>query len=342
MKSMKNPHDKAQLKHSDCFNNSCVNHYCLHCIALLCMLLPTQLFALGQVNTNVKLGGSVGINIGHDSNTLVEQTNNNTPAPSGTAQSSSDRFVKLQASGHGEYYFSNSHLVSGSLSINDKNYSKSHSFDLTTSLFSVGYKHKNDWLGKNYSLGIDYRQANARLNGNSYLSLSMLSPSFSYFLHRQHFIRSTYTYSQKQQENTPAKKATANEYGIDYYYFWNGLNTYLIGSVKVKQENAKDDELSYDGFQARIAHKKRYRLLSFKSQVTTSLKYRSRDYKDKINTKINQFRSDTQYNLGIRHQTTLIKSLNAEFEVNHLRNSSNLRALNYNETIVSVGAKYQF
>lgn len=293
------------------------------------MLIQTPI-TMALDTDKLTLRGSATAIYGNDSNVIIKHADINT--------NTDDFFLRLKAKGQAKYTFTKEHSASASLSFNDKNYREASLFDLRTLMFSSGYRYKTSL----YTAGFDFRHISADLNGHSYLSLSQASPSLAFFLNRKNFLRLSYTHADKTIKNKPAKAASSNELGMDYYFFWKGLNDYFIGSFRFKQEGAKDAIFNYNSFQAKLGYKKRYRLLSYKTQSMLNIKYRLREYKDKPKPEINGFRSDQLYGIGFDNALNLLPGLKLLAAIHYSHNDSNLSGLNYNETIISSGLEYQF
>lgn len=310
-----------------------VNHMIINGIIAvsLCALQAGQLaLASSQQNDALQISGEVGIEYGNDSNVVVEEIDLTT--------SFGDTFFKFTGKVGAEFEFDGRQTVSASLSLTDRNFSDAETFDLQTVLFTSGYKFKHE----DFTFGFDYRHANAELGGNDFLTLTQISPSISFFLTKKNFFRLAYTNIDKELDNDPSRDADSNEYAIDYYYFWKGLNDYFISSVKWRQEEAENGLFSYDGYQLRLAYKKRYDMLDFKSRLTLDVRYRARDYNDVFDAALGDFRKDTRRTFTLNKEVELTAKLSALLDIAHIDNTSNLANLDYNETVVSTGLEYQF
>lgn len=286
--------------------------------------------ALSKEESRLSLDGSVGAEYGNDSNVVVEEVDLTT--------STSDTFFRLKAKGSAEYQFDKQHSASASLSITDKRFSDADTFDLQTLLFSSGYKYKNG----DYTFAFDYRRASAELGGNDFLTLTQMSPSVSFFVNKQNFIRVAYTNIEKELDNNPTRNADSDEYAIDYYFFWKGLNDYFISSVKFRHEDAGEDIFNFSSSQARIAYKKRYELFNYKARLTLEAKYREKDFNDVVNPELNAFRVDKRRSFSVNKEVAIVDDVSLFLDITHINNKSNLPALDYTETIVSTGVEYQF
>lgn len=292
--------------------------------------LMSSPLVIGSDKQALKFSGSVNAEYGRDSKVVIEEIDLTT--------SKGDNFLLLKATGGVEYKLTDEQRLSASISVNDKNYASSNPFDLRTLLMSAGYKYKVD----NYTFGIDIRRADADLGGNSFLSLTQVSPYVSFFADKKHFFRVAYTNYDKELDKNPTRNSDSDELSIDYYFFYNGLNDYFITTAKYRNSDARDDLFDNKSYQTRFAYKKRYTLSDYPTRLTLQFKYRKRNYDEKINPDIKAFRYDKQLTIGLLNSIEIVDGLSLLVDLSRINNDSNLANLNYNETLVSAGVEYQF
>ncbi len=267
---------------------------------------------------------------GNDNNVVVEEIDLTT--------STSDHFFTLKGKGGFDYNFDRQHSASAALTYRDKRYSSADRFDLRTILSTVGYKFKHE----HYTINVDYRQADAKLGGNDFLSLTQFSPSASFFLTKKNFFRLAYTSIEKELVNNPVRDAKSDEYGLDYYFFWNGLNDYFISSIRLRQEDAQDPIFNFGSYQLRLAYKKRFALMGYRSRLSLDAKYRERDFDTSINPLINAFRVDKRSSLSATNEVEVLSNLFWTLELEYVSNDSNLASADFSETEITSGILYQF
>lgn len=299
--------------------------------------LCTAITALGASNvaySNDEQGFSfnaqLGADVGSDNNVVVEEIDLTT--------STSDTFITQRAKGDLDYQFNAQHSASVGLSYTDKNYTDSDRFDLQTILSTVGYKFKHE----NYTINLDFREADAELGGNDFLVLTQISPALSFFLSKKNFFRFAYTNIEKKLVNNPVRNASSDEYGLDYYFFWNGLSDYFISSIRLRQEDAQDPVFNFKSYQLRLAYKKRFALIGYKSRLSVDARYRTRDFDTLINPTINTFRLDKRHSFSVSNELEVFNNLFWNVELAYVNNNSNLDSANFSETEIISGISYQF
>jgi hypothetical protein len=268
--------------------------------------------------------------VGADNNVVVEEIDLTT--------STSDSFFTLKAKAGFDYNFDARHSASAALSYTDKSYSDADRFDLQTTLSTFGYKFKHE----NYTINLDYREADAELGGNDFLVLTQISPAVSFFLTKKNFFRLAYTSIEKELVNNPMRDASSDEYGLDYYFFWNGLSDYFISSIKLRQEDAQDPAFNFNSYQLRLAYKKRFALMGYKSRLSLDAKYRTRDFDTTLNSSIDAFRVDKRSSFSVSNELEVFNNLFWILELEYTSNNSNLESANFSETELVSGISYQF
>ncbi|MEM0912964.1 MAG: hypothetical protein AAGJ37_18460, partial [Pseudomonadota bacterium] len=171
-------------------------------VRLLCFTLCC-VFTSMPAKSELSFNGSLGIEYGYDDNVVVEEIDLQTDL--------GDQFIRYRLRGGIDYSASKNQELTAGLSINDRRFQDAGNFDLRTILVSTGYRYDFGDL----TLGVDLRRADAELGGNDFLTLDQISPFFSYFISREHFIRGSYTYIDKSLENNVARDADSDELAID-------------------------------------------------------------------------------------------------------------------------------
>lgn len=289
----------------------------------LCLYL-ISLSAMGQFE------GDVGIEIGYDSNVSVDEIDLITPE--------NDNFLttRLGLAYHIPLQHEDEIKLAYRLSV--KHYSDNNQFDLQTHFASVGYDFKVDKI----TYGLTARYIDSSLDSDSFLQLAQLSPSISWFVTKQHFVRTAYTFIDKSLEQNPTRDARTHELAADYYYFINGLHSYLIAGVKLRQEDAQDDLFDYYASQLRLAYQKRLAFGETQLKVMIDWRIRRRDYKDEILPTIMQFREDTRQSTELSIDWEIDSNWTLQWQAEYVDNNSNLTSVNYSQWVSTLAANYAF
>ena len=299
--------------------------YHLAFVLLIVFNLP-----LSQARGEMTWNGDFAFGTGYDSNVTVDEIDLN--ARTG------DHFFKYEGKLGFEYGFSDAHTARVSLKLSEKQYADVEQLDTGSQFISAGYTYK---IGK-ANFGVDFRHIDSELNGQGFLALKMFSPFVSGFVAKKHYLRFGTSHINKSLDSQPLRDATSNEYSLDYYYFINGLNQFVILSAKLKNENALDEVFSYDSFQLRAALEHRFELFSLPSKARVDIRIRERSYDQEINELIDGFRKDTRKRIGFSLASELTAALTLSAEAAYVDNDSDLLNLGYDETLLSMTVRYEF
>lgn len=296
----------------------------------LSLMILGSMPLLTQANEKLSFSASIGVELGYDSNVVIEELDLST--------SLGDEFVRFKLTGDAEYQLDKNQEVSAGLSIDNTQQKDASQFDLRTILGVLGYKYKL----KKTTYSLTYRQADAQLSGSDFLELKLLSPSISGFLTSQQFLRGAYSYIDKALANNPQRNAEAHQIAIDYYYFLNGLNQYFIVSGRLRDEQSRSDLLDYQGTRFRFSFVQRYSMFSLEHKASLDYRLRRRTYDSAVDPAIMAFRTDNRSTIEIENETDLANKLTAILSIKYTDNDSNKNDFNFTETLVTVGFNYVF
>ena len=169
-----------------------------------------------------------------------------------------------------------------------------------------------------------------------------MTPSVSWFISKQHYLRFAYTFYDKTLENNPDRDANSHELNTDYYYFMNGLNRYFIVAIKAREEDAKDDVFNYSSQQLRFAYQKRFDVAGYPLKATIDLTARKRDYNDEVLSTIADFRSDKNYSSSFSLEWEVGKHWIWDWQIEYSDRQSNLASVDFSQWLNTVGVEYHF
>ena len=273
---------------------------------------------------------TAGMELGYDDNIIVEELD--------LQSSLGDQFLNYSLKGDFEYTINKKHEFSASFGLNDRQFQDAEAFDLFTTLTTVGYSYELNDL----TLGVDVRTADSELGGINFLQLDQVSPYFSYFINRENFIRGSYTASDKTLDNNPTRNAEADEFGLDYYHFINGLNRYVIISGKMRDQKARDTLFDYESSQFRIAYKQRVAMGEQTLKLSFAYRYKQRDYNTTTNPQIGDTRLDEIYSLEAKASIELIDQLEVYVDIRFRDSNSNLPDYTFTDSRYTLGLSYEF
>lgn len=189
--------------------------------------------------------------------------------------------------------------------------------------------------------GLMLNYADAVLDGESFMTLTQLSPYVTKLAGSKLFLRFSYTGTDKDFAGNAQRAATANALTSDIYVFLNGLDTYLLLEARIDDEDAIDDQFDYESERLRIQLSHRFRIGSRDLTYRAGLRSESRDY-SAVTPSINAIRNDDRLQFETSADLPLGERLNANFEYTRADNTSNLPSVDFNENVISFALSATF
>ncbi|TQV86236.1 DUF560 domain-containing protein [Exilibacterium tricleocarpae] len=210
-------------------------------------------------------------------------------------------------------------------------------FDVQTHLFSAGLSSD---FGRT-TAGVNYYYADSSLGGDGFLTLQQASPYISHYFTKQVFLRSAFTYTDKDFDGRPARDADAAALGADLYYFIDGSKHYVSFGYKYEDEDANTDRFDHDSQQLRLRWVKRLDILGKESKLKLGWRYEQRDY-DAIDSAGTRRRDDDRHRWEAELELPLSKQSYLALEYQYSDYESTLAAADYTQHMARVRAGYKF
>lgn len=292
--------------------------------------LASTLVWSGAVVAQSKYSGEVGASFGYDSGVAVDEIDVSTRR--------SDHFNELSARFNASYKTPQALKLKAGFSANDKNYNDFSEFDTRTWLVSLGADKK--W--NKITWGGNFRYADASLGGDDFLEWKLLSSHVSGYIAKQHMLRLDYTHGVKNFERIGDRNGHSNDLGLDYYFFVSGVQRYLTLGINHKVESAVDHEFNYQMFQSKLSYHHRLQLANKKAKLKLSWRYQDKDYRDAVNSIVDEFRHDRRHQYTAQFSLDITESLQLElgYELRHY--DSNLPSANYVERMFKSAVNWSF
>jgi hypothetical protein len=185
-------------------------------------------------------------------------------------------------------------------------------------------------------LGATLQHAYAELDGAEFLTLTQLSPYLSRLVGQRLFLRFAYADTEKDFAGNPARDATASSLSSDAYVFVNGLNTYLVFGHRYDDEDAVDAEFDYTGRRLSLQLSQRFAMRARELTLRTYLRLEERDYRE-VTESIAALRRDERRELETVAEIAVGRRVLARVGLKRAENESNLPAVDFAETVLSVG-----
>lgn len=270
---------------------------------------------------------SVGLE--YDSNINVDEIDNNT--------GSNDKAAAINADLEYDLDLSSDTVLSLGYNFSQTLHDDFTNFDLQTHFVSADLSHD---FG-DVEPGIAYRFIHSRLGGDGFLTMHQISPYVSAFLSEKLFARADYTYSDKNFLGRIDRDAENHAGGVDFYYFVDGVKTYLVAGYKYANENAVDPQFDYDAHQFKLRFSQRFPVGSRDAELKLGWRYEARNY-DNITPAIGVVRDDDRHRLQAELEVPITDVFFARAEYEYGDYSSNLPTADYSQHLLGVhlGAKF--
>lgn len=210
-------------------------------------------------------------------------------------------------------------------------------FDIRSHFLSADLKHEFELI----DAGLAYRFIDTSLDNDSFMEIHQVSPYVSRFFGDKIFVRTDYTYTEKDFDDQNERDADSHSGAADVYYFIDKTNTYLIVGYKYKDEDANDSQFDYDSHNVKIKLVKKIQLGDYKTKLKAGWRFESRDY-DSVTASIGEKRDDIRRQYKVEWEIPFTSQISGVLEYKHVINSSNLESVDYSQDVVSASLSYEF
>ena len=241
--------------------------------------------------------------------------------------------------------------VRGGLQYDDKRYQQFDEFDLGVARAQAEARYDFSWL----SIGGNYHQALARLDGQQFLELGQSSLFASKLIGHTVYVRGQLTQQEKNFRDQPERNADNQGWESDAYWFTQGGQSYLHLGLGQNAESARVDNYSYDGHTLRLGWSRNFKLADYEGHTQLAWRYVVRDYdgpaqsapdNDPLATDPGQAlsanRADTQQHWEAKWQLNFSEAVSLAAKLSYSDYSSNYSAADYRETVTSLQLKTRF
>ena len=274
---------------------------------------------------------SADISIGaeYDSNISVNEIDSNTGADDFSAVIDADFDFEKEFGDGGE--------INLGYSFSQSLHEEFTSFDIQSHFLSAGLSHD---VGE-YNLGAAYRFIYVRLDGDDFLQMQQFSPYASRLFGKKLYLRTDYTYSDKDFNNRTDRDATAHAGGVDVYYFIDGTNMYVATGYKYKDEDATDPQFSFHSHNLKARISRKIPMGKRKAKLKLGWRYETRDYLS-ITPSIAAIRHDDRHRFQAELEIPVTDRIYALVEYEYSNFSSNLPSADYKQSLAAarLGARF--
>lgn len=192
-----------------------------------------------------------------------------------------------------------------------------------------------------FTAGMLGNLAQAKLDGDEYLTFGQISPYVSRQFGDKLFVRLAYAKTDESFNGRPQRDADADTVSGDAYIFLDGTKRYIVIGGKALQEDANDDSFSFDGGSGRLRYVQRFDAMDREMTLRAGVEYEKRDYKAPV-APINMPREDKRTSVDVSLEAPIDDHFFVEASYRHGGYQSNLATADYDEHVgaVKLGVKY--
>lgn len=227
--------------------------------------------------------------------------------------------------------------LSGGYGFSSKTYQKNDSYNLAIHQLSADAHYDFTEI----TLGGSYHNANAVLDGKSFLDLQQTSIYASKLINNKVYLRAAVNKQDKDFPRLSDRNATNNGFAGDVFIFANGGKTFVNFGVSNEKENARAQQFDYEGInvKARIASK--FSLWDKDHKFQLGYRYLKRDYSS-VTPEIKSKRHDAGNIAEAIWEISFSPKISLETKLEQGKYKSNLDAADYDEMRASLLLKARF
>ncbi|WP_194755517.1 surface lipoprotein assembly modifier [Aliidiomarina indica] len=297
-------------------------------LALACAL-SAGVSSAQDASDSFSFSARVDVSGEHNSNVSVSELE--------TAIGESDTATLIELALDAQWQPAESWNIDGGYSYSDRRYHEFSEFDLAMHLIYADVSYDFDV----YTVGANYYFADANLGGDSFLDLHQRSVYLARMLGDQFYARFALNQSEKTFADFSERDADTLGGAIDLFYFFNEGRSFLLFGANHDDEDARNNEFSYQANTLRVRYSTRFAFASGDGRFQLGYRWHDRDYEG-ISAAIGQARSDRHQVIDARVEVPVWRQLSLIGQVERGDYSSNLDSADYDETRASIGVRLRF
>lgn len=263
----------------------------------------------------------------HDSNVSVDELDTNT--------GESDSALRLELDINGNVRLSDSVSVRGGYGQRRTNYSAFSEFD--TAIHSL--TGEIAWRVAGFDTALALRHFAATLDSDRFLDIRQVSPSAGRLIGRTLYVRGAFTDSDKSYAERGERDASNRAVEVDAYWLLDGMDRYVSLGYRRDTEDARDDELDYNGdrFKLTVGQSLESLPLTLKAQWQLE----NRDYRN-VTEAIGDTRRDRRSRTSLNADWQFSEHVGLEGAASYADYRSNLDGAQFDEVIYSLSLAASF
>lgn len=210
-------------------------------------------------------------------------------------------------------------------------------FDLGMDLFYGDLGYEFDRL----SVGTSYYHADAALGGDDFLTLEQYSIYAGRLFGDSVFLRGSINAADKTFDTLGQRDSTGGGFGLDAFWFFNQGRSSLVFGYTYGDEDARQEQFSYENHTFRTSLSNRFTLVGRDSRLQLGLRLQERGYRG-VTPAIGVPRDEQQQVAEAEFEVSLNRYFAIVSRLEHGSYQSNLASADYNETRAFLGLKLSF
>lgn len=189
--------------------------------------------------------------------------------------------------------------------------------------------------------GFDGGYRRARLGGDDYLGMLIISPSITRRLSDRLIFRASYTGQQKHFVDSVRLDAWNDLGQVDLYRYFAKRRGVVVASFRIGREDAAADELDYHAWQAGLRTQFPLAIGDFATRLRAGYAFSKRDY-DSVTPSIGEVRRERRSTISAAWDVPVGSGLTLRPALRLVDRHSNLPSADYFEHVVSTELEYEF
>lgn len=293
-------------------------------------MMSFQYQAVAQEDdSDLSFSGSLGVGAEYDDNVSVSELE--------SATGESDTATNVDGALQMDWQASDKLNISTGYNLTSQYYSEYDDFDMEIHMLYGDASYDLPFM----TIGANHYFANARLGGDGFLDLNRSSIYAGKLFAEQWYLRGALNVTDKEFDVFSARDAETTSASLDTFWFFNQGNSSLQFALEVADEDALEEQFSYQANIVRIRVNHDFSLWGFQNEISAGVRNEIRDYQA-ITPSIGQTRDDELLVSDLSWDMKLTDWLATTASLEHGNYSSRLPSADYRENRVSLGLELSF
>ena len=189
--------------------------------------------------------------------------------------------------------------------------------------------------------GLSVDRFATRLDGDSFLDITRVSPSLSRMFGDRLYLRGAYVRAEKSYRERGERDAVDEGFRADAYFLLDGMQRYVAVALERASEDASSDTLDYHRLGTKLTYGHRLDAGSLPVDVKAHVRVESRDYRS-LPDSAERPRQDDRRRVGLEIGLPLGDYFEVSGQADYADNASTLESAAYDEIVytLTIGAEF--